>query len=54
MTVRGVDDDEVDAGLDEGHRALEGVLTDADRGADDEPSLASFVASGYSCSSRSP
>ncbi len=37
VAVRGVDDDEVDAGVDEGVRALVRVLADADRGTDHEP-----------------
>src|SRR5690606_923936 len=40
VAVGGVDDDEVDARLDQGLGALEGVTGDTDRGADQEPALA--------------
>ena len=39
VTVRGVDDEQVDALLDQGHRPLPGVAEEADRGADPEPAL---------------
>ena len=37
MTVRGVDDDDVDARRDQRFDALLGVAADADRGADAQP-----------------
>jgi hypothetical protein len=39
VAVGGVDDDRVDARLDERHRPLERVVADADRGRDDEPAV---------------
>ena len=44
MAVRGVDDDHVDAGLDQRLDALLGALADADRGADAQ--LAELVLAG--------
>ena len=46
VPVGGVDDEHVDAGLDQGGGALPGVAEVADGGADQEPASASFVASG--------
>ena len=37
VAVRGVDDDHVDVGVDEGGRALERVRADSDGGADAQP-----------------
>lgn len=45
--MRGVDDDEVDARLDECLGPLEGVARDTDGGSDQQPAFLSFAAFGY-------